>query len=186
MVYDYLITLQKQDNKLVDHVSQLMYVFALGLFGFFYYNYPKSGVVYLFFAAGIILCWVYALIKRRKKGKTFFRYGLLIAAAGFLVGPESNIWMAILYAVSGLLERQVKFPKEIGFSSEQISFNSFPSRAVLWSEVKNALIKDGMLTIDFKNNKLYQKEIEGYVTAGIENEFNAFCRRCIAGAKSNP
>jgi hypothetical protein len=37
------------------------------------------------------------------------------------------------------------------------------------------LIKDNVLTIDFKNNKLIQKDINEPVTASIEAEFNGFC-----------
>jgi hypothetical protein len=90
--------------------------------------------------------------------------------------------MAILYALAGILEKQVKFPKEIGFSKDEISFNSLPRKVVRWNEVSNVLIKDGIITIDQKNNHIYQKEIEGYVTAEIEKEFNNFASQCIVAA----
>lgn len=54
-----------------------------------------------------------------------------------------------------------------------------------WDEVNNALIKDGLITIDLRNNKLYQNEIEGYVTAEVEKEFNDFCKRCINAFNKN-
>lgn len=179
MVYDFLITLKKTDYRIVDQVSQLMYIFALLVFGFYYYHYPKSGAAYLYFSLGIILIWIYTIIKNRKNGQAFYRLGLLIGAVGWFIGPQRNIWMAILYALAGLLEKQVKFPQEIGFSENEISFNTFPRKVLKWNEINNALIKDGIITIDLKNNKLYQKEIEGYVTADIEKEFNDFCYRCI-------
>jgi hypothetical protein len=53
-----------------------------------------------------------------------------------------------------------------------------------WNEINNAVIKDGFLTIDQKNNKLFQKEIEGDVSADIETEFNEFCRHQIAASAS--
>ncbi|WP_018612155.1 hypothetical protein [Segetibacter koreensis] len=186
MVYDFLVTLKKPDYKVVDQVSQLMYIFALLVFGFYYYHYPKSGAGYLYFGVGILLAWIYTIIKKRKNGQAYFRLGLLIAAVGWFVGPQRNIWMAILYAVAALLEKQVKFPQEIGFSENEISFNSFPRKVLKWGEINNTLIKDGLLTIDFKNNMLFQKEIEGYVTTDIEKEFNDFCLRCINSvAKKN-
>ncbi len=185
MVYDYLITLKKPDYRFADQVSQLMYIFALLTFGFFYYHHPQTGVVYLFIGAGILLCWAYSLIRKRKKGETLFRLGLFIAALGWVLGPERNVWMAILYAVAGLLEKQVKFPAEIGFTESEISFNSLPRKVLHWDEIKNVLIKDGLITIDQNNNKLFQKEIEGYVTRDIEKEFNEFCKRCIVAAEAN-
>ncbi len=53
-----------------------------------------------------------------------------------------------------------------------------------WDEDNNALIKDGLITIDQKNNNLFQKEIEGYVTAELEKEFNDFCNRCINAVRN--
>lgn len=179
MVYDFLITLRKQDSGTVDRVSQIMNVFALLVFGYYYYNHPKSGAAYLYFGLGIILAWLYAIIKKSSKGEAYFRLGLLIAAVGWFIGPQKNILMGILYALAGLLEKQVKFPEEIGFSTNQVSFNTFPKRVLKWNEISNALIKDGLITIDQKNNKIFQKEIEGYVTIEIEKEFNEFCYRCI-------
>jgi hypothetical protein len=179
MVYDFLITLKKPDYRNIDLISQIMNVFALLVFGYYYYQYPKSGGAYLYFDIGILLASIYTVIKKSRKGHAYYRLGLLIAAVGWFIGPQRNIWMAILYALAGLLEKQVKFPQEIGFSEDEISFNTLPRRVLKWSEVSNALIKDGLITIDQKNNKLFQKEIEGYVTGDIEKEFNDFCYRCI-------
>jgi hypothetical protein len=185
MVYDFLITLKKPDYRFVDQVSQLMYIFAILAFGFFYYHFPKSGIVYLVIIPAILLAWVYTFYRKSKKGVAFYRLGLFAAAAGWLLGPKTNIWMGILYAIAGLLEKQVKFPQEIGFSEAEVSFNTFPRKVLNWTEINNAVIKDGIITIDQKNNQLIQKEIEGYVTKDIENEFNEFCRRCINGSNNN-
>ena len=182
MVYDYLITLKKSDYRMADQVSQLMYFFALLAFAYFYYHHRQTGAVYLFTGAGILLWWAYALTKKRRKGAAFFRIGLFIAALGWVLGPERNTWMAALYVIAGLLEKQVKFPHEIGFSTDEISFNSLPRKVLYWSEIENVVIKDGLITIDQKNNKIIQKEIEGYVTAAIEKEFNDFARHCITSA----
>ena len=185
MVYDYLITLKKPDYHLVDLVSQFMYIFALVVFSYYYYHYPKSGAAYLYYDAGIVLWWIYTILRKRMKGQAFFRLGLLVAAAGWFIGPQKNIMMGILYAIAGLLEKQVKFPKEIGFSQNEISFNTFPKKVLQWDEINNALIKDGLITIDLKNNKLFQKEIEGFVTADIEREFNDFCKQHIIAFNKN-
>jgi hypothetical protein len=184
MVYDYLITLKKRDYRMADQISQLLYVFALLTFGYFYYYHSKTGAVYLFIGAGVFLSWAYSIIKKNKKGEALFRLGLFICALGWVLGPERNVWMALLYAIAGLLEKQVKFPAEIGFAENEVSFNTLPRKVLQWSEIKNIIIKDGLITIDQKNNTLYQKEIEGYVTADIEKEFNDFASRCITKANN--
>ena len=43
-------------------------------------------------------------------------------------------------------------------------------------EVNNVILKDGLLTIDFKNNKLFQHIILNSDEDISENEFNEFCR----------
>jgi hypothetical protein len=175
MVYDYVITLKKSDYKFVDQVSLLMLFFAVAVFGYSYYVHPKTGVHYLIFVALVLLTSLFSFLKKSRTGSAYFRSPLLIAAVGWLA--LHNIWMAILFAAAGLLERQVKFPQEIGFSENEIAFNSFPKRKLHWNEVSNAVIKDGLITIDQKNNRLFQKEIDSGVSPAVEKEFNEFCKR---------
>lgn len=47
---------------------------------------------------------------------------------------------------------------------------------VTWDEVNNVILKDGLLTIDFKNNKLFQHIILNSDEDISEKEFNEFCR----------
>ena len=75
-----------------------------------------------------------------------------------------------------MLEKQVKFPEEIAFDENEIVKNSFPKKRFSWSELNNVVLKDGLLTIDFKNNQLIQKELESNTTEALENEFNAYAK----------
>ena len=177
--YDYLILLKKSNDNLADQVSQLLYVFAIAAFGFFIYTYPSNSTNYIFVVAAMVINWSITIFNKRKNGVAYFRMGLLIAAVGWIIGFQRNLFMAVLYALAAILEKQVKFPPEIGFSETEISFNSLPRKTLHWAEVSNVVIKDGLLTIDQKNNNLYQKEIDGDVTPEIEAEFNAFCKEQI-------
>ena len=47
---------------------------------------------------------------------------------------------------------------------------------VAWEEVNNVILKDGLLTIDFKNNKLFQHIILNSDEDISEKEFNEFCK----------
>lgn len=180
MLYDYVITLKKSDNRFVDQVSQLMAFFALAIFIYYYTLYFRSSFFYLIIAIGVLSASILSIIRKRRNGFAYFRLALLIAAVGWFFGTERNIWMGILYAIAGLLEKQVKFPQEIGFSKDEIVFNTFPKRRLRWLDVSNVLIKDGIITIDQKNNKLFQKEIDEGVSPQVENEFNEFCRLQLA------
>ena len=180
MIYDYLITIKKSDNRLADQVSQLMYVFAIAAFGFFIYQSPKTSLPYILVIASIFIKWIFTILAKRKNGQAYFRLGLLFASIGWVIGFQRNVYMAVLYALAGILEKQVKFPQEIGFSDNGIYFNTLPRRTIQWNDVANVVIKDGLITIDQKNNKLLQKEIEGFVTEETETEFNVFCRQKLS------
>ena len=63
------------------------------------------------------------------------------------------------------------------FSKDSIFYPSFPPRRISWNKLNNALLKDGLLTIDFKNNKLMQQFIDEKSTMINEKEFNDFCKQ---------
>jgi hypothetical protein len=82
------------------------------------------------------------------------------------------------FIILALLERQVKFPLEIGFSESQVVFNTLLKKRYYWSDLSNVVLKDGLLTIDFLNNRLIQREVEEDDDDEDvpEEEFNAFCK----------
>jgi len=59
------------------------------------------------------------------------------------------------------------------------SFNTFPKKTYQWNEVTNVILKDGILTVDLRNNKIFQKEIETDVSPMVEHEFNDFCKQFL-------
>ena len=64
------------------------------------------------------------------------------------------------------------------FSADKILYPSFPVKTFLWSEVSNVILKDNVLTIDLKNNKLIQAVIEKSSADEIDEAgFNEFCRQ---------
>jgi hypothetical protein len=124
---------------------------------------------------GIIAWWIYCLIAEKNNHQPFFRMGLLMAAAGWFFIPNGK-WITFIYLVAAILEKQVKFPQEIAFGKEEIVFNSFPKQRFPWSSLNNVILKDGIITVDFKTNKLIQKEIQSGSTEQDEKEFNDFCQ----------
>lgn len=176
MVFDYVITLKRPSYLTIDAVSQLMYVFALGAFAYFAYAFPSSRPYFMGIDILILVNWLFCIIKRQKTGFVLFRLGLFFAVIGWLLAPGGRTLLAILYAVAGLIEKQVKFPEEIGFSGDSVVVNTFPKKKFSWSEIANVVLKDNLLTVDFKNNKLIQKEIDEGVSLATEREFNEFCR----------
>ncbi len=176
MVYDYVITFKRPNYKYIDWVSRLLLFFALVSFGFFAFVDKKVNYTYLVFFVLLAGTWAYLITRKQKNGFVLFRAALLIAAIGWLAEPYRVVILSILYAVAGLIEKQVKFPQEIGFSEDEVAINSFPKKKFNWNSVANAMIKDNMLTVDLKNNKIIQKVIDDEVSSQTEIEFNEFCK----------
>ena len=86
-------------------------------------------------------------------------------------------WLFFVFVALALLEYQARHPLEIGFSSRQVVFNTLFKKKFSWSELSNVLLRDGLLTIDFDNNRLFQREIDEGESEASEEEFNAWCLR---------
>ena len=112
-----------------------------------------------------------------KGNKVFFNRAYLISALLWIKMPYME-WLFVAFILLAILERQVKFPLEIGFSESQIVFNTLFKKKYHWSELTNVVLKDGLLTIDFENNHLIQREVEDEEDEEevSEAEFNDFCR----------
>ena len=178
-VYDFIIVLKRPNFKLIDGISQLMLFLSLIVFAaslsISYAGIQLSFLVTVSIIIGIIAWWVNCYFHQKKGNIPFFRLALLMAAIGWFFQPQ-GWYVSIIYLLASILEKQVKFPEEIAFDVEGIVINSFPKKQVVWTEIANIVLKEGILTIDFQNNKLIQKEIETPVTLKTEIEFNAFCK----------
>jgi hypothetical protein len=178
-MYDYIVSLKRPDFKKYDLISQLLLIAAIIIFLFFLFNNIEAWIWYSLPVLVITAQIIYNLFERRKVEIVSYRISFFIAALGFILLPEKSfftILLAVLYIIPLFLERQIKFPEEIGFDDEGITINTFYKKYFPWSLINNVVLKDGLLTIDYKDNKLFQKEIEEQVSPVLESEFNEFCR----------
>lgn len=80
------------------------------------------------------------------------------------------IVLLILYTIS-------KEILKVHISVNAVSYPSFPKRTIQWNELNNLVLKDDLLTIDFKNNKIIQQLTDKKASAVNEKEFNDFCSK---------
>lgn len=191
--YDYVITVKQPDYKNANAVSVLMLALAVAVFGYTAWanwasrDYHNVAILYAVFSVFIVLWSIYCLAFAKKlKHIPYYRFALAVAAIGWFIEPLNNIWMGILYALAAIIERQVKFPAEIGADEHGIVFNSLPAKSYAWGDIESMVLKDGIVTINFKNNKIYQKETEADVSDWLEKEFNAYCSRKLSEAAAAP
>lgn len=94
-------------------------------------------------------------------------------------------WIAILVTIMIMLYRISQMELIVLVSSEMIRYPSFPVKKIDWAELNNLVLKDGLLTIDLKNNKIIQQMVDAEKTSVDEKEFNEFCRVNLKSRSDN-
>ncbi|MBN9383673.1 MAG: hypothetical protein J0H74_23145 [Chitinophagaceae bacterium] len=188
MHYQYVVILKRDSEHATNVLSFLLCLLSVV---FFLYSAVSSiggnqGLAYFHTGISIILIigLIISLLSRRAgRTQTRYRYLLLAAALGWFASPLP--WLAALFILLAFLEYQTKRPLEIGFDSDRVVINTLIRRRYDWSAFSNIVLRDGLLTIDFKNNRLLQKEVvddpEDDDDAD-EKEFNDYCQARLLDA----
>ena len=175
----YIIPLKHSYYKLSNIVSILLCFFTLIPFTYLLLVDGRKPATYI---VSIIVILVQFAVNyyKAKKGKSFnHNYAFAVCFIAWLNIHYSNWLIACLYLIALIVETQVKSSHEIGVNEGGITINSFPKKKFSWNDFVNVIIKDNMLTIDFKNNRILQKETDVDVPADLEKEFNDFCKNRI-------
>jgi hypothetical protein len=187
MVYQYVVVLKNQHSRYINILGFLLGLLSIIFFAKELFEPGQTGFVYLLgiiFIAGVLIWNVYQSVYRHKK--VYYSRALLIAALVWMKMPYFQ-WLSFVLIILALLEYQAKYAVEIGFSDQEIKFNTFFKKKYYWNEFTNIVLKDGLLTLDFANNKILQREIEDDDDEddADEQEFNEYCRRQLAKSYSN-
>ena len=133
-------------------------------------NQIRSALISLGF---ILLYTVYRFYISQKNKQGFFFdewiYFLLMIlwVNDSILLAITNLALFLLYTIS---TQKIIY----NFDSSLIKQKNFPWKKYQWNELNNVLLKDDLLTIDFKNNRVIQMEI---MSRDInDEEFNAFVR----------
>ncbi|MDP9042438.1 MAG: hypothetical protein M3N30_10700 [Bacteroidota bacterium] len=175
MHYDYVVILKRESARKTDQVSFLLLIFSILAFCYAQIRYGIQ--VFLLIATAILLTGLLINLYTLRKGKEM-RFRLWLFAAGiFWLGMPFLQWMFIPYIFFALMEAQAKYPLEIGFDAQGIVINSLFKKKFSWTSLQSVILKDGLLTLDFKNNKLIQKEVlDDEDPDATEDEFNDYCQ----------
>ncbi len=190
MRYAYVVILKKNSERATDLLSILLCLFSAVSFLFAAVQSIHEGRSYFIGAAALILLVgvaVNSLSKRKNRhARVRYRFLLVIAAIGW-IGMTSLPWIGFFFFLAAFLEYQTKRPLEIGFDYDRVVINSLIKQKHEWSAFNNVVLKDGLLTLDFKNNRLLQQEVadEEDEDDADEEEFNAFCRGRLAANDAN-
>jgi len=186
MHYQYVVILKRESERTTDVLSFLLCLLSSILFLYsaaapILGSGDAGGQSYFLGGIAVVLLAgvIFNLANRRAgRARIRYRYLLLLATLGWLAMPVLP-WLAGLFVVLAFLEYQTKRPLEIGFDSDRVVINTLIRRQYDWSDFSNIVLRDGLLTMDFKNNRLLQKEVvdeEEDDDDAEEKEFNDYCQ----------
>ena len=196
MRYKYVVILKNDRERATDAISALLCLLSAGVFLHSSYQHVPPNYLGIALAAFLLIGLAVNLILARRKPKpgyrspppVRYRYWLLLSAVGWFA-LTSTPWFGACFVLICILEYQAKRPLEIGFNDDRIAINKIVRQWYDWSAFNNVILKDGLLTLDFKNNRLLQKEVadDDEEDDADEEEFNAFCRsRLCVGKPAGP
>jgi hypothetical protein len=184
MRYQYVVILKKDGERATDLLSILLCFLSSIIFLYVQFSGLRNGY-FLCGAAVLILLGLgwNMIVWRKSRERVRYRYLLLLAGLGWL-GMPFLPWIAVFFLLLSFLEYQTKRPLEIGFDQDRVVINSLIRQRHDWSVFNNIVLKDGLLTLDFKSNRLLQKEVadDDEEDDADEDEFNAYCRGRLMAA----
>jgi hypothetical protein len=172
----FTITLKRNNKKLLTRVTWIWYFILLIIFSFFTFSdvniegLSKRQLIkslVLFIAMG-----VYYFIRQKN---IHFKSFIIVV---FIISIPSiyhffGIYFTICFALFALFIYWFAQQKtSITFSSSSITIkNGISKRTIKWDSLNNAVLKDDILTLDFKSDKIIQEEIEPNQKVEGINEF---------------
>lgn len=150
----------------------LMLNLAIFIFMLFYdeYRYEAASSILL---VGIYIFMRLYFVKKYNQGN-YLDQVILLVLAGCWFGLQ-NYFMVVALVVLGVLYHLALQKLQFIFTSEKVVKLNFPGKEFKWNVFNNVVLKDNILTLDFKNNKLIQAEIEKSQNIN-ERQFNSFAQ----------
>jgi hypothetical protein len=178
MVYTFIVKNEKTKNY--KAISQLLVFF--NLLGFIFLLMNSDEVIgrkiwLLFSIVATAVYTFFAVLERifKKTTPDFWHRSIFIyCAAAWLY--EGYWWLSILLIVFILFDYLAQRKLVVTITDKKIILPTLPRKEVEWNELNNLVLKDDLLTVDFKNNKIFQQLIFNSDEEIDENKFNDFCK----------
>jgi hypothetical protein len=179
MRYSFILKNEKTKNYRL--ISQLLVLFNLLGFAFLLINQETRIAKNFILLFAIMITAVYTVFTVvewiSKKALPDFWHRSIFGICAWVWMKEGFWWLSIMLLVFILLDVIAHKKLVVHVTDRTIVVPYVMQKTVDWSEVNNVVLKDGLLTIDFKDNKLFQQLILNSDADINEKEFNDFCRQ---------
>jgi hypothetical protein len=145
----------KSYNKIA--LINLLLNFVIFSFLLFYYEFQMIAL------SSILALGLYVLLRwyvfKKQQATQFFDEFVFFIPAMCWFGFRSYALMIILILMGFLFKFSMQKIKFV-FSRQSVIKTNFPKKEFDWNLFSNVVLRDNILTLDFKNNRLIQAEIE--------------------------
>lgn len=186
VVYPFIIVLRNRNRRAVYLAGGLLGLLSITFLGL-RANDPDGSGLNLLVAAVSAVFFFWNILQHRKGRPSRQATTLAIAGAGMILVPPFS-WMGLLLIALARIESEALKPMEIGFAADHIRIGGWWPKRIPWSALKNVVLKDGLITIDYADNRLFQREtddLDDEEYDGTEDEFNVFCRRQLDQSRAS-
>ncbi len=174
---EYRITLPGTKAKAYNRISLIILVVNMLAFGLVFF---KPGILAGYIAA-VVMMFILSLTlfsyigKNIKLQNKFTIVSIGLSAIAWII--LGDYLLAVLMAAMAVVSYYTLQDPILIFSDDGIAYPSFPKRFYTWPQVKAAMIKEDVLTLDLQSNQLLQFTLPAETIAAMNvHEFNSFCR----------
>jgi len=179
-VHDFVVVLRDTHGRSVQRAGALLALLGIAALSYRWLELPEAGASVVFLL-GCVLFTARNLVRMRRNQPVRHWPSLALAGVGLLLVPPFHP-AGIAFLALARLESYALRRTEVGFSDEGIRFNGPGGRRHAWPELQNVVLRDGLLTLDFRDNRLFQRYVDDHADDDYEageDEFNGFCRERI-------
>lgn len=154
-----------------------LHVTAAGIFAFNIADKDIQWGIYILLGFYLFVTTLYFFFSKQKKAFETFSFTMALFYANFWLKYVGVIALFIFAAVFIFVNFIQKKKTSLMVTDAGVHLKRiFKTLVYSWADIDNLIFKDGLLTLDFKSNKLLQVEITGDASNVDESEFNRFCR----------
>ncbi|MCZ2222912.1 MAG: hypothetical protein LC122_04705 [Chitinophagales bacterium] len=150
-------------------------LFLINAFLFLFFAIKSSMYNWTYIPAIISIIVTILSIFFKKRNKIIYLITAIIICVAWI--QLSYAWLGIIMIILLSIAERIASDTNICFTSSEIIITSFSKRKFQWNDLQNVVLKDGLLTIDFKNNKLLQVSTSNLIN---EKMFNDFCKNQLS------
>jgi len=165
-----------KNDKVHSYRRVAVSIFVLHLLFFIYYliRVGINAAVLTGIVVTIAAIFIHFTVVKKKE-VTKFPASIVFLLLALVWLMLANYWLAIALVLLAFIDIISMKEQVVVFSAASIEFPSFPKKIIKWEDLNNVILKDRILTLDFKNDRLLQTEISAGSYDIDEKLFNGFC-----------